>query len=131
MPVKKACDEIVPIFFVEGFSYPTFERTIIVDSYFRDINKKEAEILNNVVFVVEKRTSNTPNIVTAHSHHLLGRAVVWSPHCLSKKIKLAGGNHVAGSRDIVKHPLHMLIVEAFVLHSKHGNVMNPLDVSME
>ena len=71
------------------------------------------------------------NIVAARSHHLLGRTVVQSPHCLSKKIKFVGGNHVANLRDIVKHPSPMLIVEALVLHLKHGDAKNLPDVLME
>jgi hypothetical protein len=110
LAVGQAIEEIVPIFFVKGFIDPVFERSIVINSHFRDIRKKEAKILHDKVFVLKEGTSNTANIVTARSHHLLGRAIVRATHCFPKEIKLASGNHVTDAGNVIKHPPHMFIV---------------------
>ena len=108
--VGQAIEEIVPIFFVKGFIDPVLEGTIVINSHFRDIRKKEAKILYDKIFVVKKGTSDTTNIVAARSHHLLGWAIVRTTHCFSKKIKLASGNHVTDAGNVVEHPPHMFVV---------------------
>ncbi len=110
LSVSEACDKIVPIFFVKGFVNPILEGTIFVDGDFGDIGEEETEIFDNKIIVVEEGAAFTTNIIAAHSHHLLGWAVMQSTHCFSKKIKLSGGNHVTNTRDVIKHPPHMFIV---------------------
>ena len=110
MAVGQAIEEIVPIFFVKGFIDPVVERSIVINSHFRDIRKKEAKILQDKIFVVKEGTSDTTNIVAARSHHLLGRAIMRATHCFPKKIKLASGNHVTDAGNVIKHPPYMFIV---------------------
>jgi hypothetical protein len=62
---------------------------------------------------VKEGTANMTNIVAAHNHHLLGWTIVRSAHRFPKKIKLMSGNHIANTRNVVKHPPHMLIVQVF------------------
>ena len=108
--VGQAIEEIVPIFFVKGFIDPVLEGTIVINSHFRDIRKKEAKILHYKVFVVKEGTSDTTNIVAACSHHLLGLAIMRATQCFPKKIKLASGNHFTDAGNVIKHPPHMFIV---------------------
>ena len=110
MAVGQAIEEIVPIFFVKAFIDPVLERSIVINSHSRDIRKKEAQILHDKVFVVEKGTSDSTNIIATRSHHLLGRAIMRATHCFPKKIKLTSGNHVTDARNVIKHPPPMFIV---------------------
>ncbi len=105
-------------FFVHSFLYPILEGAIIIDADFRDITEEEAQILDNVVFVVEKLAANSSDIVTALHQHLLGRAIVWTLDCLPQKIKLTGSN-LLPTQYVVEHPPYVCIVSAFVLDSEH------------
>ena len=108
--VGEACNEVVPIFFVVGFIDPVLEGAIFVDGDFREVRKKETKVFHNEIVVVKEGTANTTGIVAARSHHLLGWAIVRTAHCFPKKIKLTSGNHIANARNVIKHPLHMLIM---------------------
>ncbi len=90
---------------VGGLADPIFEGAVVIDGDFRYTGKKKTEIFHNIVFVVEEWASYLSNIVTAHSWHLLGGAVMWSTHRFPKKVKLSGRDHVANMRYVIEHSL--------------------------
>ncbi len=98
---------------------PIFEGAIVVDSNYRDISKEKANNLDDIILVVKEGATNSANIITACSQHLLGKAVVWPAYCFSKKVKLTGSNHVTHARYVIKHSPHVCIVYSLFLYSKH------------
>ncbi len=94
LSVKWAHNQIIPVFLIKGFLDPILEGAVVVNSNFRDVSKEKANILDNIILVVKEGATNSANIITGCSQHLLGRAVVWPAYCFSKKVKLTGSNHV-------------------------------------
>jgi hypothetical protein len=86
------------------------EGAIVVDGDFRYVGKEKAEVLHNVVLVVEEGTSNLADIDTARCQHLLSWTVVWSTYRLAQEVELMRSNHVSDSGYVIEHFLHMFVV---------------------
>ena len=62
------------------------EGAIFVNGNFRYVGKEEAEIFDNVVFVVKEGTSNLANSVATCGQHLLCWPVRWSVNCFPNEV---------------------------------------------
>jgi hypothetical protein len=67
MSVGKARDQLIPVLLVWCFLYPVLEGAIFVNDNFRYVGKEEAEIFDNVVFVVKEGMSNSANSVACRN----------------------------------------------------------------
>jgi hypothetical protein len=110
LSVKKTCNQVVPVFFIQGFMYLVLEGAVVIDGDFRYVGKEKVEVLHNVVLVVEEGTSNLADIVPARCQHLLSRTVVWSTYCLAQEVELTRSNHVSDSGYVIEHFPHMFVV---------------------
>ncbi len=86
------------------------EGALVVDGDFRYIGKEKAEVLHNVVLVVEEGTFNSVDIVEERCQHLLSRTVVWSTYCLGQEVELMCSNHVSNLGYVIEHFPHMFVV---------------------
>ncbi len=110
LSVEKTCNQVVPVFFIQGFTYPVLEGAVVVDGDFRYVGKEKAEVLRNVVLVVEEGMSNSVDIVAACCQDLLSRTVVWSTYCLAQEVELTRSNHVSDLGYVIEHFPHMFVV---------------------
>ncbi len=62
------------------------EGVVFVDGNFRYVGKEEAEIFDNVVFVVKKGTSISANSVATCGQHLLCWPIGWSANCFPNEV---------------------------------------------
>ncbi len=85
------------------------EGAVVVDGDFRYVGKEKAEVLHNVVLVVEEGMSNLVDIVAARCQHLLSRTVMWSTYRLAQEVQLMRSNHVSDSGYAIEHFPHMFI----------------------
>ncbi len=108
--VKKTCNQVVPVFFIQGFTYPMLEGAVVIDGDFRYSGKEKVEVLHNVVFVVEDGTSNLADIVAARCQHLLSRMVLRSTCRLAEEVELMCSNHVFNLGYVIEHFTHMFVV---------------------
>ena len=119
MPIREACDKLIPVLFMGCFLNPTFERAKRVNCDLGDIRKQKLEVLHDKIFVVEEWSSNPLNLVTTCCQHLLGWAVMRSLHYLSNEVELSGGNHITYSRYVVEHPSDVFISDSLFFHFCH------------
>ncbi len=110
LSVEKTCNQVVPVFFIQGFMYPMLEGAVVVDGDFRYVGKEKAEVLHNVVLVVDEGMSNSADIVAACCQHLLSRTVVWSTYPLAQEVELMCSNHVSDPGYVIEHFPHMFVV---------------------
>ncbi len=82
LSVSETVDEFFPILLVGCFLDPILERAVVVNGDFRYVGKEETQVSHYEVFVVEKRSSHSLNVVTACGQHLLCRSVKWTAYCL-------------------------------------------------
>ncbi len=86
MSIGQACNQLVPVLFVQCFPYPVLEGAVFVDGNFRYVSKEEAEVFDNEVFVVKEGTSNSANSVAACGQHLLCWPIRWSANNFPKEV---------------------------------------------
>ena len=118
MLVSEAADKLRPVLFVEGFLNPALEGAkILLGCDFRNVGKEEAEVLDDVVLVVEEQMSHWADIVAACCQHLLRWTIGRGTYNLSNEVHLSHCNHVPDAREVTEHPSNMFILDMFFLES--------------
>ncbi len=64
MSIHETLNKLIPVLFVGGFFNPALERFKCINCDLRGIRKQELEVLHNKILVVEKGSSDLPNLVT-------------------------------------------------------------------
>ena len=66
---------MIPVRFTHDFVDPVFKCTFVIDDYVIDLCKKQLQVLDKQVLVVEVWTSGQSFVAAAGSDHTFGRAV--------------------------------------------------------
>ncbi len=131
LSVCETVDKFIPILLVGCFLNPILDRAVVVDGDFRYVGKEETQVSHDEVFVVEKRSSHSSNVVAACGQHLLCRSVEWTAYRLPYEVELTCSDHVGHTRYVVKHSSDMFVSDAILTHFRHRNSEDPSNVVVE
>ena len=68
---------------------------------------------------MEEGVANKTGVVAARGEHALCWSVGRHVHDFTNEIHLPGSDHVADTRCVVEHALHMLVLNAFFFYLEH------------